>query len=138
MTREQANGLAHTDRCWYDRYALSVLVLTRPWILPVVIIGCSSTFKLLLAVGIRTLVLILAESLITKVLAQFGLVLRLDLVLRMPELTCIALAALVLEEVPADTLSLQPEELLHLGLVTDIYQVDGLSCEGTGKDVVEG
>jgi hypothetical protein len=95
----------------------------------VVIIGSSSTLKLLLAVGIRTLVLILAKSLITKVLAQFGLVLRLDLVLRMSKLTSIALPALVLEEVPTDALPLQAEELLHLGLVADVNGMRDLSRE---------
>lgn len=94
-----------------------------------VIIGSSSTLKLLLAVGIRTLVLILAKSLITKVLAQFGLVLRLDLVLRMSKLTSIALPALVLEEVPTDALPLQAEELLHLGLVADVNGMRDLSRE---------
>lgn len=91
-----------------------------------VVIG-AATFELLLTVGVRALVLILAEALIAKVIAKFGLIIRFDLVLGMAELTCVTLTTLVLEEVSADTLSLQSEELLHFGLVADVYGVWNLS-----------
>jgi hypothetical protein len=82
-----------------------------------------TAFEFLLAVGVGTLVLILAVALIIEVLAQLRLVLSLDLVLGVPELTRLSLTALVLEEVPTDSLPLQPEELLHLRLVADVDRV---------------
>lgn len=76
--------------------------------------GVWLQLEFLNAVGVGALILILAVALFGVVLAQFGLVLRLDLVLLVLELAVVALVALVLQEVPADALPLQLEEFLHL------------------------
>ena len=52
----------------------------------------------------------------------------------MSELACITLTAFVLEEIPADTVPLQSEELLHLGLLADVDRVDVLMIRRTVQD----
>jgi hypothetical protein len=66
------------------------------------------------------LVFVLAVSVLIVIFAEFGLVLCFYLVLGVSELACVSFLALVLEEVSTDAFSLQSEELLHIGLVTDV------------------
>jgi hypothetical protein len=46
------------------------------------------------------------------------------------ELAVLALLALILEEVSADSLSLDPEEVLHLALAADVH---GDACRFVGS-----
>ena len=92
------------------------------------------TFQFFLSVRVGALFLIFTISFLCKILAKLGLVLGLNLVLRVFELACIGLTALVLEEIPADTIPLQSEELLHLGLLADVDRVDALRIGRTVED----
>jgi hypothetical protein len=76
--------------------------------------GVWLCLEFLMAMSVGTLIFVLAVALFGEVLAEFSLVLGLDLVLRVLELAVVPLVALVLQKVPADTLPLQLEELLHL------------------------
>lgn len=93
------------------------------------------TFQLFFAVGVGALFFVFAVSFFCVIFAQLRLVFGLDLVLGVPELAGVALAALVFEEVPADAIALQSEELLHLGLLAD---VDVVGCFGIGRVVEDG
>lgn len=94
------------------------------------------TLELLLAVGVGALFLVLAVVLLSEVLAELGLVLGLDLVLGVAELAGVALPALVLEEVPAHPVPLQPEEVLDLRLVADVDRGRRLRGGRTSQDRV--
>ena len=81
---------------------------------------CGS-LEFLIPVCVAALILVLAEAVLQEVLAEFCLVLGLDLIVAVLELAVLALLALILEEVSADSLSLDPEEVLHLALAADIH-----------------
>ena len=92
------------------------------------------TLEFLITVGVGALFLVLAVVLLCEVLAELGLVLGLDLVLGVFELAVLPLPALVLQEVPANPIPLQPEELLQLSLVAHVQRQRRLGGRRTSQD----
>jgi hypothetical protein len=71
--------------------------------------------------GIAALVLVLAKTALQEVLAELSLVLGLDLIVRVFEFAVLPFLTLVLEEVSADSLPLDAEEILHFCLAADVH-----------------
>jgi hypothetical protein len=85
--------------------------------------------------GVGTLVLVLAETPLTVVLAEFGFVVGLNMVLLMFELAGVSLPTLVPQEVPAHPVTLQPEEVLYVLRRADVDPHRG--SLSLGKEGVE-
>lgn len=85
--------------------------------------------------GVGALIFVLAEPLFHIIFAELGLVLdHLGLVLLVPELAVISLFALIFEEIPANSFSLQLKKVLHLVLAANIDPVAGRLVVENRKD----
>lgn len=111
------------------------MVITE-WIFESGILSMAAIpFEFLFSVGVGALFFVPALPAVHEVLAQLGLVLlRLGMVLLVPELALVTLLALPLQEVAADSLAFQLKELLHFPLIADVHFGSGRAVVQDGED----